>query len=788
MPGSRAFLVVLLAIGLARAACADPGVLIPSNVSDRPDPSVLSLERMDLKAEVDGRFARVRLVQVFASHVGRELEAEYVFLLPSGTSLSDFAIWEDGVRVPGVILERARARMHYEELTANKVDPGLLEKSEHAEESNTFSVKVFPIPAYGTKRLELEYTQELGLVSGHARLVVPLKPARYGKLAAGRFRVDYRVRCPSPLTALTVGGASIRAVPSATGPAEHAGAFEAAPFEFADDFWLDLEFPRGPTRSVFLTYRDAARARKDLSPFGAGRVYSDERGYFLLDTEFNLGADRGQGEEGRSPVAVSVLFDTSLSMRWQKLDEAFEVARSALARLGARDRFALTLFNDRVAPMAGGLRPGGEAEASKALDFVRAGSLAGGTDLAAAFREGLKPLESAPAGTQRLLLLVSDGHATDSPLALAALEKAFDEANRKAGARLMTFGVGSDANRTLLGRLASASKGQFVWAAETEDLAVPLAGFLDRFGRASVEQVRLSFAVPDNVEMIYPAGPQVAYDRSAIRFVGRYKGPLAGTGVTLEGEGPGGPVRREQKVELPAAAPARPWLARVWARERVDHLLERIALEGEQEDWIEEIIALAREHKFVTPYTSFLAAPRALLRPRIIKPGDPVLRVKTPDDIVAVTAIFPFGLTRALRFLPDEKLWEVRFLAPASMKDGTYRASLVLTDRAGHKLLEEKSFVIDSRPPAVRLARPLAASAPGQDVRLEVYADADTRRVTARVPGLPPVELRYDTRAKASVALVRLPASMPAGRYPVRLTAEDLAHNVSFAETALEVR
>jgi Ca-activated chloride channel family protein len=678
--------------------------------------------------------------------------------------------------------------MHYEELTANKVDPGLLEKSEHAEESNTFSVKVFPIPAYGSKRLELEYTQELALISGHARLVVPLKPARYRKLAAGRFRADYRVVCPSPLAKLGAGGGALKPVPSATGPAEYAGSFEAAPFEFADDFWLDLEFPSGPTRSVFLAYRDAARARKDLSPFGAGKVYSDERGYFLFDTEFNLGADRGKGEEGRSPVAVSVLFDTSLSMRWQKLDEAFEVARAALTRLEPRDRFALALFNDRVAPMAGGLRPGGNAETTKALDFVRAGSLAGGTDLAAAFREGLKPLETAPAGCQRLLLLVSDGHATDSPLALAGLQRAFEESNRTAGARLMTFGIGSDANRMLLGKLAAGSKGQFVWASETEDLTVPLAGFLDRFGRASLEQVRLSFAVPDNVEMIYPAGPQVAYDRSAVRFVGRYKGPLTDTGLTLEAEGPGGPVRREQKVELPAAEPARPWLARVWARERVDWLLERIALEGEQEDWIEELIALAREHKFVTPYTSFLAAPRALLRPRIIKPGDPLLRVKTPEDIVAVTAIFPFGLTRALRFVPDEKLWEIRFLAPVSMKDGTYRATLVLTDRAGRKYLEEKSFVIDSRPPAVRAVRPLTAGAPGQDVRLEVYADADTRRVTARVPGLPPVDLRYDARAKASVALVRLPASMLAGRYPVRLTAEDLAHNVSFAETALEVR
>jgi len=84
---------------------------------------------------------------------------------------------------------------------------------------------------------------------------------------------------------------------------------------------------------------------------------------------------------------------------------------------------------------------------------------------------------------------------------------------------------------------------------------------------------------------------------------------------------------------------------------QVDALLDKIEREGEDRAAIDEIIRLSRKYKFVTPYTSFLAAPRALLRPRLIRPGDPVLRVAHRPLLVSVVAMFPFGLVKTLRFL-----------------------------------------------------------------------------------------------------------------------------------------
>ena len=107
--------------------------------------------------------------------------------------------------------------------------------------------------------------------------------------------------------------------------------------------------------------------------------------------------------------------------------------------------------------------------------------------------------------------------------------------------------------------------------------------------------------------------------------------------------------------------------------------------------------------------------PRALLRPRVIRPGDPVLRLKADESIVSVIALFPFGLTKPLRYLKDEDTWQTRFLAPVDMSDGTYQVRLILRDRDGHVYRESKSFVIASKTPVVRARAGEASRARGRD-------------------------------------------------------------------------
>ena len=91
------------------------------------------------------------------------------------------------------------------------------------------------------------------------------------------------------------------------------------------------------------------------------------------------------------------------------------------------------------------------------------------------------------------------------------------------------------------------------------------------------------------------------------------------------------------------------YLPRVWAKAHIDALLAAMNRDGEREDYINEILRLSEKYKIITPYTAFLAAPRSLLRPRLIEPGDPVIRVKTDPSVTNIVAVLSFGETHQAR-------------------------------------------------------------------------------------------------------------------------------------------
>jgi Ca-activated chloride channel family protein len=171
----------------------------------------------------------------------------------------------------------------------------------------------------------------------------------------------------------------------------------------------------------------------------------------------------------------------------------------------------------------------------------------------------------------------------------------------------------------------------------------------------------------------------------------------------------------------------------------------------------------------------------------VIKPGDPILRVATDESITSVVAMFPFGLVKPLRYLTGERIWQTRFLAPSDMSDGTYHVRLIMRDHAGRTYRESKSFVIASKPPVLRVAADRTRARPGETVHLRANASALTRTIVARLYGTSPVNLRWDANARANTGTLTIPEGLPAGRYVIRVTAEDVAHNVATQEVTFDV-
>ncbi len=518
------------------------------------------------------------------------------------------------------------------------------------------------------------------------------------------------------------------------------------------------------------------------------RESASEPGFFQAQALLRIPTARSAIAPLRSTQparTLVVLFDNSLSMQWDKLERSFAACETALRRLRPSDSFNLLLFNSELKLFAPQPRPATPQNVEQALTFIRNSRIRGGTDLQRALAAALGQTTA----SEPYLMLISDGGATEGIIPTGKLAEWYAAEWRKHSPaqrpHTLVLGIGDDANLPLLRMLAS-NGGYFDWIRSTEPIEFKLNAFLDKIGEEPVKDLALEVAPASNVDLVYPLEAS-HFAGSMATWAGQYKAPLPQATFTVSGIRDSQAFRLSRTAPLPAAGAEHPELPRTWAKARVDALLEKIEREGEDEATIDEIIRLSKKYKFVTPYTSFLAVPRALLRPRVIRPGDPVIRVKTDQSIVSVIALFPFGLTKSLRYLKEEDTWQTRFLAPLELSDGVYQVRLILRDRDGHVYRESKSFVIASKTPVLhaRLEKPRVHA--GEPVRISAQASGNARTITARLYGAMPVALRWNSAAKANTGEIVVPAFLPPGKYTIHVTAEDIAHNVGTQEVALEI-
>jgi len=782
---SRKVFLFAIFLSMPLISQAQSGVLVPTSTGT-PDPAVLALDEMAVNVFIDNQYARVRVVQIFGNRTDRVQEGKYVFLIPTTASISDFAVWDGDVRIPGVILEKRRAEEIYQDLALQAIDPGLLQQEDENEGASAFTVQITPIPAYGTKRLELEYTEALRVDNLESYFSFPFKPSEYGTQSVGHLTIRLQIASRFPMTELDFKSKAYALNFIENSPQYKSATFESTNTQLTEDlaFSYGLNVPR--TEFEFLAYRAPERIKAEelRDPRLAER---EPDGYFEAAALFNE-AGRAPGATDAPPArSILIMLDTSLSMNWEKLDRAYETTEGLLRSLTPQDSFNLILFNDDVLTLSDKAVDARTDQVERALSFIKSSYLSGGTDLGAALERAAKISKDMPSNKERSIVMITDGNTTLSTTRTRAVLERFQKANDSGPkARLYVFGIGSDTNIRLLGELARASRGYFDWSRETDDLSFKLKSFVSKIGRDPIDSLKLQNPDSTNFYQVYPDYEATAYDGTRLGFVGRYRrpGPAA---ITISGNAAGKPVRLTEQVTLPENDNAHPHIPRLWARARVDALLREIALNGETKEAIDEIIALSKKYKFVTPYTSFLAAPRSLLRPRVIQPGDPVLRVRADESITQVTAVFPFGLMKRLEYLKEEGVWETRFIAPSNMTDGVYYCRLILVDRQGRAYQEEKSFVIDSRPPRLQASVSTEAARAGEDLKITVRADSDTRRIAARIFGALPVPVVWDGKAKANIGYLRIPAGLPSGTYTIQVTAEDFAHNSSVTEITIEV-
>jgi Ca-activated chloride channel family protein len=520
-------LLTLLALLFAPALLlADAGILIPRDKA-QPDPAVLSLEEMEITIRIVNGDARVFVRQIFANHTGMIEEGNYILALPSQATVSDFAVWDGPTRIPAVVLERKRAEDIYTQLKQQAIDPGLLQMgergSEEAKRGSVFSARIVPIPPHGTKRLEIEYHEAIAVENLKSYFAIPLRPDAYASQIARHLRINFELHAEHATANFHATAKVFPLKLDEDTPHSVKGHFEGDNVNLSEDFVVtyDLDAAGADTVDV-LTYRNPVSGQP--APSEAGPVRStNEPGFFEAEALLGYGKGSTPSATGSAaaPKTLVILFDTSLSMQWEKLERSYQALESLLRTLRPADRFNLLLFNNQVQTFQPAPVAAEPAVVQRALDFVRSSKLRGGTDLQEVLQAGLQQCSSAR-GAHPYLILLSDGGATRGPIQNGKLASWYEESwkhlPQAQRPRTYIFGVGDGANLPLLSVLAR-QDGLLEHVLSTEPVEFKLNSFLSKIGRSSIGELHLAVTPESAVDTVYPLQDSDLFGLAS--FVGR---------------------------------------------------------------------------------------------------------------------------------------------------------------------------------------------------------------------------------------------------------------------------
>ncbi len=541
------------------------------------DAEPMEVRELRVRAHIEGQVALTEIEETFFNPTYRQAEGTFYFPIPAGASLSRFAMYVNGRLVEGELVGRERARTVYEQIVRKMQDPALMEW----QEGNIFKTRIFPIPAHGPKRILISYTQMLPSVDGERRYVYPLagKTTQTGAIGAFEFEAEI---CGEPATQMQAGSLhhtiGLAAYPDAKATLEDdRSRVRLTRKNFRPEHDLVLRVPA--VRSAALELAADRRPNED--------------GFFTL-SYMPAPVENGTAAEAKGRDVV-VMVDTSLSRRADDYKAQLKVVRTLLRELGPKDRFA-TLSFDVAARVHQSEFVSGTDAVEKALTELEAIVPLGATDLEAAFGVLDAFLGSASVRTRADVVCVSDGVATLGQTAPELLAPMIAHIAAKRNARIHTVAMGAQHDRLLLREVARQSGGLFrtiIPGDNVEQEAFRLALALES---QLLPAPKFEFS-GGGVRDVYPAEPGTLVAGEELILTGRYSHAEKMTARVTQGE-------RETSAafELPAVDSRHVFIARSWARERLDALL----LAPQTAEIVNQVTDLSQEFTLITPYTSFL--------------------------------------------------------------------------------------------------------------------------------------------------------------------------------------
>jgi hypothetical protein len=166
----RKILIIILSIFCSYAYAQSPVLTAKGE-----DSSKVRMSQLLVSVKIVGNIAHTTAEMHFLNSGSRQMEAELLFPLPEGVSVSRYAIDINGKIREAVPVNKNKGKQVFEAVEHRRVDPGLLEKVE----GNNFRTRIYPLMPNAERIVIIGYEQELAALDKNNlayRLV-----SKYGK-------------------------------------------------------------------------------------------------------------------------------------------------------------------------------------------------------------------------------------------------------------------------------------------------------------------------------------------------------------------------------------------------------------------------------------------------------------------------------------------------------------------------------------------------------------------------------------------------------------------------------
>ncbi|MBU2505311.1 MAG: VWA domain-containing protein [Bacteroidetes bacterium] len=557
----------------------------------RPRFSDVDYQKMWIKSvnttiDIQEQIAVTHLDQIFFNELNASVEAVFIFPLPENATITELVYWVNGQRFIADIRERQAAVNDYNEKLRQWLDPALLEYLG----DNLFRLKIVPIDALTDVRTEITYIEPLKYDFGKVKYKFQLNTLGLSSKPLNIVTVNLNAKT-------NVGYESFESPSHGSSPALQINQISDKNYTL---FYGDENFY--PDKDLEVEFK-TLRSEVDFNIITYKPSPEDSIG---TDSYYALWVTPPDMVNTTEVIPQSIVFtvDVSSSMEGKRIEQVKSALNYFLDLLNPGDNFNIVTFSTFVEKYKPDLIAADAASISNARNYVSQLFALGLTNIDDALKTSLQ--QSFGEQTHNNIVFLTDGDPTwgvtnhDSIIANSKKYNTND-------IRIFSFGVGEKISKTLLDKISKENHGYATFISADDSIATVVN---DHFRRIS-KPVLTDLSITIDGLTTWDVYPKKIYDLfwgSQLLYIGKYDG-TGSFNVSLKGKVRGGDFDLNREIFFPDTTGGHKFVPRLWAKEKINHILELIEIYGETDELKNQVIELSLMYQILTPYTAFYSDP-----------------------------------------------------------------------------------------------------------------------------------------------------------------------------------